>query len=316
VTADQTTSTPPPAAPAHDESTAGVLAIIVAVVIFSLATTMIRKSGSPGVVVAFWRLVIGTVIWFVVLRVQRRQLSWATIRRVAPLGVLFGANLGLFFAAVNHTRIANVEFIGAMSPVIVIPVAAVVFHERIAARALAWGALAVVGVALIIFAAPGAGERGLTGDLMAATAVGAWAGYLLLSRRVRATTGVSEVMAVTALGASLFLLPFALASGEAFDVTAEGWAYIATLAVLTGTAGHGLVLWAQRRIPVSTISVLTLAQPALATTWAYVFLDESVRPLQVVGMVVVLLALLAFTRSATRPVASEPGHGELGGTPG
>jgi inner membrane transporter RhtA len=215
-----------------------------------------------------------------------------------------------------HTRVANVEFIGAMSPFIVVPIAAVLFHERIATRALGWGFVAVAGVALVIFAAPGAGERGLAGDLMAIAAVTAWSGYLLVSRQVRATTGVSEVMAITAIVAAAFLLPFAVADGGMLDVSAEGWAYIAALAVMTGTVGHGIVIWAQRRVPVSTISVLTLAQPALATTWAYLFLGESVRPVQVAGMVVVLLALLAFTRAASRPVPLPVRHGELGGTPG
>jgi drug/metabolite transporter (DMT)-like permease len=300
----------------RDAATLGLAGVVLAIVIFSLGSTMVRKTGAPGVVVAFWRLTLGAAIWCVILRVQRRRLTIPMLKRVAPVGVLFGANLGFFFAAVMHTRVANVEFIGAMSPFVVVPIAAVVFHERIATRALAWGSVAVAGVALVIFAAPGAGERGLVGDLMAVAAVIAWSGYLLVSRQVRATTGVSEVMAITAIVAAGFLLPFAIADGGLFDVSGEGWAYIAALAVMTGTVGHGIVIWAQRRVPVSTISVLTLAQPALATTWAFVFLDESVRPLQVGGMVVVLVALLAFTRAATRPVPLPVRHGELGGTPG
>jgi drug/metabolite transporter (DMT)-like permease len=302
--------------PARDEATLAVAGVVAAVVIFSLASTMVRKSGAPGVIVAFWRLVLGAAIWQLILFLQGRRLSLEMVKRVALVGVLFGANLGLFFAAVTRTRIANVEFIGAMSPFVVLPIAAVVYHERVAARALAWGLVAVAGVAVVVFGAPSAGEQGWVGDAMAVCAVLGWGGYLLLSRQVRATTGVGEVMAITAIVASIVLLPFAIARGGMFDVTAEGWAYIGALAVLTGTVSHGLIIWAQRRVPVSTISVLTLAQPALATTWAYLFLDESVRPVQLAGMAIVLVSVGAFTRITRRPVRSTARHGELGGTPG
>jgi drug/metabolite transporter (DMT)-like permease len=298
------------------EARIGELAVFLAIVIFSLGSPFVRLAEAPGVVVAFWRLLLGAVIWLVILHLLRRRLSWAMLVRVAPVGVLFGANLGLFFAAVYRTRVANVEFIGAMSPFVVVPVAAVLYHERVAARGLLWGLVAVGGVAIVLFGAPGSGERGWSGDVMAMMAVLTWSGYLLVSRQVRATTAVSEVMAVTAMVAALVLLPFSVADGGMFDIGAEGWAYIVALAFLTGTVGHGIVIWAQRRVPLSTISILTLAQPALATTWAFVFLDESVRPIQVVGMVIVLVALAAFTRAANRPVPLPARHGELGGTPG
>jgi drug/metabolite transporter (DMT)-like permease len=308
------TGQPPPQA--RNEGRLGLVAVAVAVVLFSLGSTLVRKAGAPGVVVAFWRLVLGALIWFVIVRVQGRRLDLRMLKQAAPVGLLFGANLGLFFVAVTRTRVANVELIGAMSPFVVVPVAAIVFHERIAARALAWGVVAVAGVVLVVAGAPSSGEQGWVGDLLAACAVITWSGYLLVSRSVRATMATSEVMTVTAFVAALFLLPFAVADGGMFDVSATGWAYIATLAVLTGTVGHGIVIWAQRRVPVSTISILTLAQPALATTWAYFFLDESVRPLQVAGMAIVLASLAAFTHASTRAVRLPARHGELGGTPG
>jgi drug/metabolite transporter (DMT)-like permease len=281
-------------------SQAGLFAVVTAIVIFSLGSTFVRKAGAPGVIVAFWRLAVGTLIWQVILVVQGRRLTTADIRRAAPVGVLFGINLALFFVAATRTRIANVEFIASLTPVVVVPIAAVVFHERIRRRALLWGLGAAAGVALLLFGAPSTGEQSWAGDLYALGAVFAWAGYLLVSRRVRATMGTSEVMAVTALVATVVLLPFAVLRGGMFSVSAEGWAYILSLAILTGTVGHGLIMWSQRRVPVSTIAILGLAQPALATTWAYFLLDETVEPIQIVGMAIVLVSLGAFTITSNR----------------
>jgi drug/metabolite transporter (DMT)-like permease len=132
------------------------------------------------------------------------------------------------------------------------------------------------------------------------TAVLTWVGYLLTSKRARAHLSTAEFMGTVSVVATLALLPLALARGGLFDMTAKGWVLIVVLAVLTGTAAHGLLVWAQRHVPVSTISVLSLAQPALATLWAFLVLGEGVRPLQVVGGSIVLASLLLFTREVNR----------------
>jgi drug/metabolite transporter (DMT)-like permease len=51
---------------------------------------------------------------------------------------------------------------------------------------------------------------------------------------------------------------------------------------------------------VSTSSLLTMAQPGFAVMWAWLVLDESVRPIQMAGMAAVLAALAVITVSAAR----------------
>jgi drug/metabolite transporter (DMT)-like permease len=100
--------------------------------------------------------------------------------------------------------------------------------------------------------------------------------------------------------------PFALATGKIGSLTASGWLLTLTLALLTGTISHGLLAWAQRHVDVSVISILALGQPGLAAFWAFVLLHESVRAVQIVGMVLVVLALGAFSVTARpRPVAAD-----------
>jgi drug/metabolite transporter (DMT)-like permease len=90
---------------------------------------------------------------------------------------------------------------------------------------------------------------------------------------------------------------------------------VALLAILSGSAAHGLLVWAQRHVPVSHISVLQLAQPVLAASWAWIFLGESVGGVQGIGMVVVVASLALFTRAAGTSVRRTT-EGELGGPSG
>lgn len=282
----------------------GVGAVLVAVVMLSLGSTVVKATGEPGPVVAFWRLLFGAVIWHGVLAATGRRLEVRTAHRTLPGGLLFGLDLLFFFSAVRLTRVANAEFIGTLVPVIVIPVAAVALGERVRARTVALGAVALIGVAVVVFNAPSSGgESNLAGDLLAVGAVTTWASFFLVAKHARATVDTARFMAGMTTTAALVVLPVALATGDILAMSAKAWVLCGVLALVTGTAAHGLLVWAQGHVPVSTSSVLGLAQPGFAALWAFVFLGESVRPVQVAGMAVVLGALAVLTASSSRTPA-------------
>lgn len=278
----------------------GITAVVVAVLCFSVSSSMVKLAETPGVTVAFWRMVLGTLVWIAILGAQRRRLTWAGIRMAWPAGVLFGLNISLFFIGVTRTSIANAEFLGSLTPLLLVPVGVVFFHERLDLRALSFGLIALVGVAIVLFFGPSTGTATLAGNLIVCLAVVTWASYLAVTRRIRAHMDVTDLMATTAPIAALTILPLVIARGGATDVSAKGWAYIVGLVFLTGVVAHGLVLVAQRLVPLGTISILQVAQPALAVVWAYLLLDETIVAIQVVGMALVLVGLAAFTVASQR----------------
>ena len=46
------------------------------------------------------------------------------------------------------------------------------------------------------------------------------------------------------------------------------------LTFLIGVAGHGLMVFAQKIIPIGTIGISQIAQPALALVWSFLLLGE------------------------------------------
>jgi drug/metabolite transporter (DMT)-like permease len=238
----------------------------------------------------------------VVLRARGHWPSWATVRRLAPIGALFGVNLSFFFAGVTKTSIANAEFIGILAPLLVVPAGALLFRERIPWRALPWGLAALGGVALVLFNAPPRGNATWAGNGLIVCAILTWASYLLASRRVRPFVRVDEFMAVTSLVAGAVLLPIVALQGRLDAVPASGWPWLAVMTVLNGLVAHALLIAAQQRVNVGTISTMQVAQPALAAGWAFIFLDETLRWPQLVGMLVVICALLLYTQAAQRSV--------------
>jgi drug/metabolite transporter (DMT)-like permease len=266
----------------------------VAVLCFSLASTVVKKASLPGPTLAFWRMLATSGVWWIILWVtQRRIVSWSDIKRTFVPGVVFGLNLVCFFTGVTKTSVANAEFVASLTPLLVVPAGAFFFKEHINRKALWFGLLSLVGLMLVLFNAPPRGEASWAGNGIIFCAVFLWAVYLLSSRRLRNEMSIQAIMAAVMTNATLTILPITLLRGELDDVTVRSLPYIATLTLMTGTLAHGLIVFAQRTVPLGTISILQVGQPALAVGWAYLLLDQSIRPIQLVGMVLVIIGLLA-----------------------
>jgi drug/metabolite transporter (DMT)-like permease len=291
-----------PASNPIPERTRGIAGIAVAVVALSAGSTMVRSTGSPGPVVAFWRLLFGAILWHAIALATGRRFSVHALRKALPAGVFFGLNLTLFFTGITRTRIANAEFIGTLAPLIVVPFAAWRLGERLRPRLLVAAAAALSGVALILFLADRdrVGTHSWIGDLCCVGAVITWSCYLFATKSVRTELGVIPFMAGMSSVAAVVVAPFAVSTGKLTNVTTKGWLLIAVMCVTSGLLSHGLLTWSQRAVPISTLSLMQLAQPGFAVIWAWMFLHERVNAAQIFGMVVVLVAVGTIARlSAT-----------------
>jgi drug/metabolite transporter (DMT)-like permease len=62
----------------------------------------------------------------------------------------------------------------------------------------------------------------------------------------------------------------------------------AGITAVIAAMGHGLMTWAQRRLDTTVASLLQLATPVVAAVGAYLVHHQPLRPLQLMGAVVVL----------------------------
>ena len=58
-------------------------------------------------------------------------------------------------------------------------------------------------------------------------------------------------------------------------MSGTGWTYMLILTLLSGVAAHGLKVYAQKTIPIGTIGIAQVAQPALAVVWSFLLLGET-----------------------------------------
>ena len=295
----------------------GLLAMIAAVVTFSASSTIIRKAGAPGPTIAFWRMLGSSVIWTALLRIKEGHfVTLQEWRRAIVTGAVLGLNILLFYTAATRTSVANLEFISALAPLMLMPAGALFFHEEwIVAPRVRNHLDRRSGV--VLFDAPK--RRAAHGPARPRRVVLAtWCSYLLASRQLRRGMSVATLMASALPIATVTTLPFVLVNHDIgrFDDSVNGVHGILTL--LTGVVAHGLIVFAQRKVPIGIMSMLQVGQPALAVVWSAIFLSQSIRALQVLGMVLVVFGLATVVvqtqRRTARLIATE--NGELAGSAG
>ena len=108
----------------------GVVAVLSASAFWSFGGVLGKSTGASGIVLSFWRLWIASAVMFVYTRLRGGAPTRVDLRASWVAGVLFGLNLCAFFITLQHTTIAVALIIGALSPVVALPIA-VQFAESV-----------------------------------------------------------------------------------------------------------------------------------------------------------------------------------------
>lgn len=284
----------PSRVPAVSPKTFGVLAVVGLVVAFSLSSTLVKRAESPGVLVAFWRMVAVSVVWNLLLWSTGRRITTADVRQVWLPGIFFGLNLAVFFAGATHNSVANAALIGSLAPFLIVPVGAWLFKEYINPRALVFAVLAFGGVALVLLNAPANGDASLEGNVFGLIAMLLLVAYVASIKHFRQEMDVTTFMATICPIAAVAVLPLAIIHGDVFGMSATGWTYMLVLTFTSGVMAQGLLVFAQKTIQIGTIAIAQVAQPALAVVWSFLLLGEVVNARQMAGIAIVVCGLLAF----------------------
>ena len=287
-------TTSPTPARALSAKALGVLAVVGLVVAFSLSSTLVKRAESPGVLVAFWRMVAVSLVWNALLWSTGRRITGRDVRQVYLPGIFFGLNLAVFFAGATHNSVANAALIGSLAPFLIVPVGAWLFAEYIDPRALVFAVMAFGGVALVLFSAPPNGDASLEGNVFGFIAMLLLVAYVAATKHYRREMDVTTFMATICPIATLAVLPLALAHGDVFGMSRTGWIFTLILTLTSGVAAQGLLVFAQKTIQIGTIAIAQVAQPALAVVWSYLLLAEVVNYRQAIGIAIVMCGLLAF----------------------
>jgi len=266
-------------------------------------TTEWLPDGRPLLVGAMRALPAGLLLLALAPRLPVGDWWWKT----AVLGVTnIGAFFGLLFVAAYELPGGVAGTLGAVQPLIVATLSALVLMERVRPRVFVAGLSAVLGVALLVLR----GEAAMSplGVLAGLAATLSMSIGVVLTKRWGRPAGVSLLTftgwMLTAGGAAL-VLPTLLLEGLPRTVTwaqAAGFAY---MALINTALAYGLWVRGLQLLPASRATYLTLLPPLVATLVGVALAGERLTGWQGVGFTITV-ASFALAQTTWRPGRSWP----------
>ena len=214
-----------------------------------------------------------------------RQAFVAIGRDGIVVAVCMAVASGGFIVALNHTSVARVLFVQAVSPVAAALLAWIALGERVAPRgwiAMA-GALAGVGV---MMGSPGGSD--LTGDVASLVMMAGFAVAIVVTRHRRDVS----MLPATCLAQLLLVLtmsPISSAGRHRRHATWRSWSLIGAVQM---ALGMGLFAAGARLVPAAEAALITLLEVILGPIWVWLVLSERPDTATLVGGAIIMLAVV------------------------
>lgn len=255
----------------------------------ALSVHMIDAVGPAGT--AWLRLSMGAVIFLVLARPPLRSIRRSDVPALLGLGVATGLMATAFLAAIQRIPLGTAVAIDFLGP---LTVAAL---RRSTGRALAWPAVALLGVVLL--SQPWNGAVDFAGVAFAAMAAAGWGTYILLTQRVgdrfTGIKGLSLTIPVAAVTTAVVGIPQAAGHfGVGILAAAAG---LALLVPVLPFAGEMLAL---RHMTPTAFGTLMALEPGIGVLLGLLVLHQQLSTIQIVGIVLVVLAGAAAQRHGRR----------------
>lgn len=198
-----------------------------------------------------------------------------------------------------------------------VPIWIVVFRRATGDRprpaTLAGVGVGMAGLALLVLAGASTGSAGTQGTawwgpwLILAAGLG-WAAGTFATTRLPVPPNPLAMVTVQMLVGSVILLGVGFGTGERLDVAAvtpvAWWAWV-YLAVTSGAAFSAFA-YSLGGLPISTVSTYAYVNPVIAVLLGFLVAGERFTLTQILGGVVVLLAVVLVVAAERRPAVAEP----------
>ncbi len=288
------------------------LALIAASAAWGIGTVISKRAVDeiPPLTLLPIQLVSSLVVLAGLLAVGRVPFRDSTVPvALERLGILNpGLSYALGLLGLVSITASLAVLIWALEPVLILLFAGWFLRERLGGALIALSLVAAVGVGLVVYDPASTGS--LIGVGLTVAGVLCCAVYTTAARRwLRPTQRAASIVAVQQLFALVFAIVLAgvfWALGGAImpaDVSAVGIASAIVSGVLYYAVAYWMYVWALRRLPASIAAASFYLIPIFGLAASFVVLGERLTGLQIVGAVIVVLAVFGIARYGSTPAA-------------
>lgn len=277
----------------------------------SFSSVFVRWSAAPSLVTATGRLGWSVLLLLpVILFRHREELKSCTKKDLllcAASGVCLALHFTTWFESLRWTSIASSTVLVSTEVIFTALGFALFLKGKIPRLGVLAIALAFGGSVILALSDHSGGAGALKGDLLALAGAVFVALYTLIGQvqRARQSTSVYTFLTYAACLATLLLMDAVTAT------PVLGWGLRETvvgllLCVFCTLLGHSLFSWSLKWLSPAYVSAAKLCEPVFAAVMGLLLFGEALRPLQLLGGGVVLLAVFLYTRAEAVTPSAPP----------
>jgi len=283
------------------------LALVVANVALAFGPWFVRLADTGPVASGFWRITLAApILCLLAVAGGARPVRlpaglWVTL---IGAGVAFAADLGAWHLGILRTTLANATLFGN-SATLIFPIYGFLVARSWPTRTQGLAlALAALGAALLMGRSYQLDPRNLAGDLLCLLAGILYTVYFIAMARARAVMAPLSSLAVSTVASILPLLGFAMLLGE--RILPADWTPLIGLALVSQVLGQGCMIYALGRLSPLVVGIALLIQPVVAGAVGWIVYGERLGAPDLVGVVMVAIALVLVRRQPVAPAGGRP----------
>ena len=261
-------------------------------------STQLGKLGFSSMQIGTLRIATAGILMMVLLPSLLpifRQLSareWLSLSLQSLVGVL-GMTLCYFFA-VQQVGVSMAVALLYTAPVFSLIFAKIILGETVSAKSVFLAVVAVVGVACLMLGDAVTFNLGIAVGLLSGVC---YALYGILGKKAMAYHHPPKLVFFSSVAFStliLLLLPQTYATyATVLGLPMQTWLMAIGLSIIGTVAPFFWYMTALKKLPATKASVFTIVEPLTAIMLATILLQQPLKPLQMVGVTLIIVATLA-----------------------
>ncbi|MDR3322047.1 MAG: DMT family transporter [Synergistaceae bacterium] len=241
--------------------------------------------------IVFLRTLIGSLLLIAIFFLTKRRLTLQRNKRdfvsLAVSGAAMGASWMFLYEAYQQVGVSIATLACYCGPVIVMALAPLLFQEKLTWPKVAGFAAVLCGVFFVNGQVLSEGKN-VWGLFCGGMSAVMYAIMVIFNKKAKSITGLENSMLQLFISFLTVALFMGFKQGFAIHLSESDWAPIFILGLLNTGIGCYFYFSSIGHLPVQTVAICGYLEPLSAVILSVAFLGEPMRPLQILGAILIL----------------------------
>ena len=293
-----------------------ILGIIIAIASLASIGIFIHKSEVGPIITGFYRCLFAIPLLLIAEQFSKKNdstipakvshKSLFVLNSIA--GIALAMDICVWNLSFKYTTMAEANLIVNLAPFLILPLTIFYFKEPVNKLVTYPIIAAILGLFLLVFSGKSTANIHMMGDLLAFIAAIFYAIFVVVTK-ISADKGanMTRYMTIISLYCALILLVSGIIAQEKIlPDSLNGWLLLLGLAFISQILGQLMLARSIKKVKLQISSILLLMQPVFAAAYGFIFFNENLTLLQIIGALIILISVYVFKRVEAIPRKFKP----------